>query len=1196
MYLKKLELQGFKSFADKVTLDFEKGVTAIVGPNGSGKSNISDAIRLVLGEQSIKSLRGSKLEDVIFAGSENRKPLGFCEINLTLDNSDGYLPFDYTEVVITRKIFRSGESEFFINKTPCRLKDIYELFLDTGVGKEGYSIIGQGRIDEILSARPEDRRQIFEEAIGISKYRYKKEEAERKLTAANDNLLRLNDIVVELEKQLTTLETQKSKAEEFLKLHKEKRKADISLYIQLAKRSMNQYDALKGKYENLKNQLDVKKIHKINQEENLLYKEKEIHDLKQQLDSEKEEYHNNLREIEIVSGKRELIIEKLRNLEETTELYREELEKAAKRERVLKEELKRIESNVALLHANKEELEEKLRQFQEEYVSLQKKQKNEIEEVEKAKEDIIEILNSIADVKGKLSLNNSLKEEAISRQQNLKKHIEEIQNRIEMLDKEKTKIVEELQFLQKKLDNKNQQRITKQQALQKIDNELILKEDTLKVIKEEIERKRSRLSILEEMDKNYEGYSGTVRNLLKLSENIPSFKENIIGVVGELLEVENTYSTAIEVALGSSIQNIVIKSSEGVAEIIERLKQKDLGRATFLPLDLIRGRGLSQQESNILTEKGVIGVASKLIKYNDNLEEIFNFLLGRVIIVDTIENAVRLSKKYNQAYKIVTLEGEVINPGGAITGGSLKPKLQSIFKRKEEITKLKKEIDSLKNQQEIVGEEIGQKINDKIHVEEQIELLNKEISDISYNITSNDQRRISLEKEIGNLLNQLENYTLEIDELKENVRNYQQEIDRFLKELESLEKEKEQLDALINGFKEKNNKEEENLAILDKEITALKIEIAKIEQKLQNELHNLKDKRQEFDREKNNIVEKEKNIKEIESLKVNLSLEREKLQGEIYKLQQEVEKIQKDISSLEDNIFQEEEDLQKRKEKFSILQQEFTNINEEFHKVEMEMQRFQIEIDNIKNRLWEEYELTLDRAFEEAEEGEISKLRQRADHLAKAIKGLGNVNIDAIEEYKEVKERYDFLKSQMEDIIKAKESLISVIEEANKIIKTKFKDGFEILQIQFKETFRRLFGGGNAELILTDEDNLLETGIEIKAQPPGKKLQTLSLLSGGEKALVAISLLFAMLIIKPTPFCILDEIDAALDDANVERFAEFLKELSRDTQFIVVSHRKGTMMVADAIYGVTMQEKGVSKLLSLKLNTDDKIGGLVKHA
>lgn len=1196
MYLKKLELQGFKSFADKVTLNFEKGVTAIVGPNGSGKSNISDAIRLVLGEQSIKSLRGSKLEDVIFAGSENRKPLGFCEINLALDNSDGYLPFDYTEVVITRKIFRSGESEFFINKTPCRLKDIYELFLDTGVGKEGYSIIGQGRIDEILSARPEDRRQIFEEAIGISKYRYKKEEAEKKLIAANDNLIRLNDIVVELEKQLTTLEAQKSKAEEFLKLHNEKRNTDVSLYVQLAKNFMKQYDDLKEKYESLKNQLDVKKIQRIDQEDNLLYKDKVIHDLKQQLSSKKEEYHNKLREIEIAIGKKELIIEKLKNSEETLELYREELGKAVKREMALNEELKRIESNATVLQNNKQELEQKLEQFQEEYINLQEKQKNEMEEVEKAKEDIIEILNRIADVRGKLSLNNSLKEDSIIRQQNLKKHIEEIQNRIKTFDKEKNIIVEELQILQKKMDEKNQQRIIKQQVLQKINSELNLKEETLKVVKAEIERKKSRLSILEEMDKNYEGYSGTVRNLLKLSENIPSFNKNIIGVVGELLEVENAYSTAIEVALGSSIQNIVIKSSEGVSEIIEKLKQQNLGRATFLPIDLIHGRSLSQQESNILTEKGVIGVASKLIKYTDDLEEIFNFLLGRVIVADTIESAVRLSKKYNQVFKIVTLEGEVINPGGAITGGSLKPKIQSIFKRKEEIIKLKKEIDSLKTQQEILGKEIEQKINDKIREEEQIELLNNEIFDINYNITTNEQKRISLEKEIENLLNQSEAYTMEIDELNENIKNYQQEIDRFFKELESLENEKTRLDALINGIKEKDNKEKENLIILDKEITTLKIEIAKIEQKLQNEIHNLKDKRQEFDRGRNDIIVKERNIKEIESLKGNLSLDREKLQNEIYELQQEVKKVQKDISLLEEDILEKEEDLQRFKEKFSTLQQEFTIINEEFHKVEMGLQRFQIEIDNIKNRLWEEYELTLDRAFEEAYEGEISKLRQMADHLARAIKGLGNVNVDAIEEYKEIKERYDFLKSQMEDILKAKESLISVIEEANKIIKTKFKDGFEILQIQFRETFRRLFGGGNAELILTDEDNLLETGIEIKAQPPGKKLQTLSLLSGGEKALVAISLLFAMLIIKPTPFCILDEIDAALDDANVDRFAEFLKELSKDTQFIVVSHRKGTMMVADAIYGVTMQEKGVSKLLSLKLNTDDKIGGLVKHA
>ncbi|HHW56520.1 MAG TPA: chromosome segregation protein SMC [Clostridia bacterium] len=1196
MYLKKLEIQGFKSFADKVTLNFEKGVTAIVGPNGSGKSNISDAIRLVLGEQSIKSLRGSKLEDVIFAGSETRKPLGFCEINLTLDNSDGYLPFEYTEVVITRKIFRSGESEFFINKTPCRLKDIYELFLDTGVGKEGYSIIGQGRIEEILSAKPEDRRRIFEEAIGISKYRYKKEEAEKKLAAANDNLIRLNDIISELEKQLTILEAQKIRAEEFLKFKQEKRKADVSLYAQLAKKSMAQYDVLNEKYDTLRSQLDVKKMHKTNQEENLLYKEREIREVRQQLDGKKEEYHNRLREIEIVTGKRELMIEKLKNLEETSDLYNEELKKAESRKEILKEELKRIESDIAFLYARKRKLEETLKGYQEKYFELQKKKRQETEEVEKAKEDIIEILNKIADVKGKLSLNSSLKEEAVSRQQNLKEYLDEIQNQIEILNKDKTKTIELIKILQKDLEEKNQQKLIKQQHLQKIDNELILKESTLKTIKEEIERKKSRLSVLEEMDKNYEGYSGTVRNLLKLSENIPSFKESIIGVIGELLQVENAYSTAIEVALGSSIQNIVVKSSESVAELIEILKQKNLGRATFLPLDLIRGRGFSQQEINVLTEEGVIGVASKLIKYDNNLEEIFNFLLGRVLVIDTIENAIRISKKYNQAHKIVTLEGEVINPGGSITGGSLKPKFQSIFKRKEEIAELREELDNLKKKEKILGQEIEQKVKDRIDHQKLIQLLEKEISDINYNITSNSQIKNSLEKETKNLQNQVENYSLEIEGLKGNVINYQQEINHFLEELEILGKEKKQLETLINSFKEKNTKQEEDLSTLDREITTLKIEMAKLEEKLQNELHNLNNKRQELEREKDNIKDKESNIKEIEDLKVSLMADKEKLKNEIYKLQKEVENIQKDIAAIEDDIYQKEEDLQKQKEKFLIFEQDFNKAKEEFHKLEMEMQRYRIEIDNIKNRLWEEYELSLDRAFKEAEEGEISKLRQRSEHLGKAIKELGNVNIDAIEEYKEVKERYDFLKSQMEDIIKAKETLVSVIEEANKIIKVKFKDGFEILQIQFKETFRRLFGGGNADLILTDEDNLLETGIEIKVQPPGKKLQTLSLLSGGEKALVAISLLFAMLLMRPTPFCVLDEIDAALDDANVERFAGFLKELSKETQFIVVTHRKGTMLIANTIYGVTMEEKGVSKLLSLKLNFDDKTGGLVKHA
>ncbi|AIS52552.1 chromosome partition protein Smc [Thermoanaerobacter kivui] len=1196
MYLKKLEIQGFKSFADKVTLNFEKGVTAIVGPNGSGKSNISDAVRLVLGEQSIKSLRGSKLEDVIFAGSEKRKPLGFCEINLTLDNSDSYLPFDYTEVVVARKIFRSGESEFFINKTPCRLKDIYELFLDTGVGKEGYSIIGQGKIEEILSAKPEDRRQIFEEAVGISKFKYKKEEAEKKLAVANDNLVRLNDIIVELEKQLIPLEAQKRKAEEFLRLSKEKRKVDISLYVQLIKNLMKEYEIFSEKYEDLKAQLDDKKA-QINQgQEDLTNKEKEIIFFQRQIDDKKEQYFNKLKDLETINGKRELTKEKLKNLSETSQLHKEELEKAKKKADFLVQELKKIETNVSLLYSTKNVLNKKLKELEEKYSNLQKEQKDRFEEVERSKEEIVDVLNSIADVKGKLSLYNSLKEDVLNREENIKMHIRNAKEQIKKLEEEKSKVESDLNFLSNLLNDKSKEVTVKKEKLHEVSNTLVSFENILKAWKEEYNRKKSQLSLLEEMDKNYEGYSAAVKNLLKLSEFNNDFKENIIGVVGELLEVESIYSTAIEVALGFSVQNIVIRYSNQVGKLIEVLKQKNLGRATFLPLDLVQGKKLSKEESKILNEKGVIGVACDVIKYDSSLDDIFKFLLGRVIVVDTIENAINLSKKYNQSYKIVTLEGEVINPGGAITGGSLKPKVQSIFRRKEEINNLKREIVTLEQGIKELTEAIEKIAKDKTFIEGQIRVIEQEISDINYKINQEKQREWSLKREIENLLSQVESYNIEIKQIKENIYNYQEEISKYLKELTSLENRKEEINALIEGFKETNNENVEILQALEKEITTLKIEIARTEQKLQNEVHNLKEKQQELGREKSNIEDKEKNINDIEALKKTLLSDEEKFEIQIEELQKEIEKIQTEISQLEEELSGNNKELEVYKEKFLILQQEYSDIKEMTHNIEINMQKYQIEIDNIKTRLWEEYELTLEKALQEAEYKEISYLKERANYLSKAIKDLGNVNVEAIEEYKEVKERYDFLKSQMEDIIKARETLISVIEETNKIIKTKFKDGFELIQLQFKETFKRLFGGGHAELILTDENNLLETGIEIKAQPPGKKLQNLSLLSGGEKALVAISLLFAMILIRPTPFCILDEIDAALDDTNVERFAQFLKELSKDTQFIVVTHRKGTMMIADAIYGVTMQEKGVSKLLSLKLNKDSTTGGLVHHA
>lgn len=1189
MYLKKLELYGFKSFADKVSLNFEKGITAIVGPNGSGKSNISDAIRLVLGEQSIKSLRGSKLEDVIFAGSETRKPLGFCEINLTLDNSDGLLPFDYNEVVITRKIFRSGESEFFINKTPCRLKDVHELFLDTGIGKEGYSVIGQGKIDEILSAKPEERRLILEEAIGISKYRYKKEEAERKLVSAEENLIRLNDIVVELEKQLETLKAQKEKAEKYLFLKEQKKEADISLYAQLAKRAIKRYDEFRMQYDALVKKLEEKTREKQEEEKKFLFLEGEVGKLKRRIEEEKDRYHNLLREIEIVSGQKELLVERVKNLEENIKYYSEELEKLEKKKLLLKEELKKSGDRIFRLQEEKNGLQSKLKEMEEKQKNLHRLYREREEEIEKAKADIIEILNQMAEATSKISLNKSLKEESESKRENLISTKKALEQKLKALLLDKKESEGKLTELQKGLFKLEKAKEDLEEKLKRLEEAFKLKERLLKELGEELEKKKSRLFILEDMERNYEGYSDTVKKLFKVAD-----KRGIVGVVGELIEVEESYRQAIEVALGSNIQNVVVENSQKAAELIEILKKHNLGRLTFLPLDLVKGKKLEGEAA--LTEEGVMGIASSLVKYAPSLERVFNFLLGRTLVVDTIETAIHLARKYDQAFRIVTLDGELINIGGAITGGSLKSTNTSILSRRNEIKRLRKDIEELLDSERDIKAEVEVVASEKESVKSELKKLEEQIYINERELEATKQGKDFVEKEIQNLEEKMQDISVEIKELDEIISIYRKEIEEESLKLKALEVEKDKLEELVKGFSGQNSKNRDELSIFEKQLTELKIEIAKVGEKLQNEVNNLKEKEREFKEVLKAIKEKEVQIESMKRSIEKLQIEMEESEKALKSLTVEVEKSREYLSSLEEKLFEEEKGAQKGREKFLALQEEYTSLKEKVHHVEMNMQKFQMEIDNIKQRLWEEYNLALEEIIKEEKEEEITNLRIEVERLNEEIKNLGNVNLDSIEEFRQVKERYDFLKNQMEDIIRARESLLSVIEEASKIIKIRFQDGFEVLRAQFKETFKKLFGGGNAELVLTDEKNLLTTGIEIKAQPPGKKLQNLSLLSGGEKALVAISLLFAMLTMKPTPFCVLDEIDAALDDANVDRFAKALKELSKDTQFIVVTHRRGTMMAADAIYGVTMQEKGVSKLLSIKLNTEDRSGGLLTHA
>jgi len=1191
MYLKKLDIQGFKSFADKVSLDFKPGITAIIGPNGSGKSNISDAIRLVLGEQSIKSLRGTRLEDVIFAGSEKRKPLGFCEINLTLDNSDYVFPFDFSEVVITRKIFRSGESEFYINKTSCRLKDIYELFLDTGIGRDGYSIIGQGKIDEILSAKPEDRRQIFEEASGISKYRYKKEEAEKKLISVNDNISRLKDIIFEIENQLNPLIIQKEKAEKYLAVSKEKKELDISLYVKRIKKLTEEYEKnfveLK-KFEDIqkheKDQIDKEEIF-INNQENEINKEKSKLDLK------KEEFFKKSNEIEIYNGSLQLIDEKLKNNLNTIKLYREEVKKVENKINILVEELKKAKQNVYQISNEKNNATKKLALLVEKYESIQKSEFTRKLQVEQAKEDIVEILNNLAEIKSKINFYNSLKEEALLRQKNINDRIEKLNTEIDMLEQKSSSIynqIEEITDQLKKISKLKSDEEKNYNLLAKEKENLVLVLDNKKRIYNE---KKSRLYALEEMDKNYEGYNSSVKNLLKYTKDNKSVQDNIIGIVGELIKVDNIYATAIEIALGSSIQNIVVKFSSGVQKLIDILKVNNLGRVTFLPLDSIKSKKFF--DPKMLKVNGIIGLASDLIYYDEKLESIFTFLLGRVIVVDTLNNANEIAKKFEYQYKIVTLEGEIINIGGPITGGSLKSKSSNILRRKDEILHLKTEIKNLEKEISEISDMIiktEKKLNKSLN---EIENLDSSISNLNLNKDKSilDIQRIAEDKH--KLKEQIEGFRFENSQIYDNIQNYEKEINDKYREQDSLQKQKVDIENIIAEFKEDQEVESNTSKALEKDITDLKVFIAKSEEKLENEILILKEKQKSIKGEKNYISIKEETIKELIIEKDNLEKDKNEKNYYINNIKKEIKDLESEIKFLESEILKKENLFSDFKINFSIKQKNFVKEQQKYNNLELNIQKIQIELENLKNRLWEEFELTFNNAQKYMIDENIDYLKEKSSQLGNVLKDLGNVNLEAIREYKEVKERYDFLKIQLEDVLKAKDSLIMMIDDTNKIIKSKFKDSFELIHIQFKETFKRLFGGGNAQLVLTNENDILNTGVDIHVQPPGKKLQNLTLLSGGEKALVAISLLFAMILIRPTPFCILDEIDAALDDANVDRFAQYLKDLSKNTQFIVVTHRKGTMMVSDIIYGVTMQEKGVSKLLSIILNKDKAMKGLI---
>lgn len=1180
MYLKRLELQGFKSFADRTVLEFMPGITTVIGPNGSGKSNISDAIRWVLGEQSMKSLRGTKSLDIIFAGTQNRKSLGFAEASLVFDNSDGALPIEYTEVTVTRKIYRSGETGYFINKTPCRLKDVLELFMDTGIGKDGYSIIGQGKIDEILSNKSEDRRHIFEEAAGIVKYRVRKAESEKKLEHTKVNLLRINDILSEIETNIDPLKIQSEKAKKYLNLREELKNIEIGLFL---------YNIEKYKID-LENIVKDEEIYKAqcNDEEGRLER---IKNLKEELKSEVEEITNKIEEISNLGFESQKEIEMLNsdinvsntrilNNKENSKRFEEEISELNTRIAELQEEREQKELKKENLKTNKEKFTKELQEKEEELAKITKKLSSKEIEIEGYKKKVEENTDRRYELQANIS-EQDINYQNYERRQNQIKN--ELSSNISELDGTRLK-KDEISKEFYEIDSKRNKILTELKEInsskEEADKKIKSFENSINMYSSEMRIKESKLKFLIETEKEKEGYIKSVKSLLKDCENIKELGKGMNGVLANVIEVPEEYQTAIEMCLGASLQNIVTETEEDAKRLVEHLRKNNLGRASFLPITSVKGKKIEKIKGN---EKGVIGIASDLIKYSKKYEQIVLNLLGRTVIVDNMETAIKVSKQNSYSFRIITLDGDVINPSGAITGGSVAKKTVNILGRGKEIEKLEKEIAKLKEKIEKLEKEKAEYESSIEDILENAEALEKELQEIEITYATGKQKIIAIDENISRIemrLNKLKEEQSKLEEQKNQATENKKNIE---KEIEGISEENEKLSKIITEFAELNKDNQKYIDDLNFDITNLKISVSsfdesessiqEIQERIDTELENtsksIENKKLQIEQIKQDNFSLEKSIQEIKEKINNIKETVQQSGSKIEEMKKErIEKNQK-LSSQEEEITS----------KFKVIE----DLKAQIVKIEVRKTKLEEDINEIINKMWEEYELTPNNVVDYKKPDNVQLTQKKVKGLRNEIRELGSVNVDSIEEYKILKERYDFMCEQRVDLENTMSKLRKVISDMTGIMKQQFKEQFALINKNFSEVFKELFGGGNASLKLEDEENILECGIEITVQPPGKKLQNMMLLSGGEKAFTAIALLFAILKINPAPFCVLDEIEAALDDVNVYRYAEYLKKFVKDTQFLVITHRKGTMEAADTVYGVTMEESGISKLLSMKL-------------
>lgn len=1179
MYLKKIELAGFKSFADRMVIDFEDSITGIVGPNGSGKSNITEAVRWVLGEQSARNLRGGKMPDVIFSGSDSRKPLNISEVTVVLDNADYYLPVDYSEVSVTRRLYRTGESEFFLNKQACRLKDIQELFMDSGLGKESFSIISQGKVEAIFASKPQDRRGIFEEAAGVLKYKQRKKQAEQKLFATEDNLSRVQDIVYELEDQMAPLKEQSTTAKQYLALKEDFTKLDVAYTAAEMQEAKVAFEQAKGQLEDLNEQLDTI-AHQIQQKEETLQEQR----LKRsQLDQWLEK--NNQTQVSIVEalkkaeGQQEVLQERSKHAQKSAQEYQENLAEINEKIASLENEKTNLVGKLSEKNGEVQSVEKEIEQAQAE---LQKYQKSTKELIEELRAKYVDHMQHQANIGNELkNLEREYTQEMAKNQSSLEKQ-ENIGKDYKQKQEELNDVTSQLEQLQESLSEQRKQFNQLQEKQQSYQKQY---EDTQKKmyqLMDETRQIKARIKSLQDIQENYSGFYQGVRIVLQQRNEL----SGIAGAVAELMEVPADYTLAIETALGAQAQHIVVENEEAAKAGINFLKQRQAGRATFLPMTTIKPRQLSstalEQAQNV---SGFVGIASQLVHFSAEFSAIMQNLLGTTLIAHDLASANDIARAVQFRYRVVSLSGDVMNAGGSMTGGATKRGNQgSLFSQANELQTLKEQAQRSDKRLKTVENQVSEFQQQAKTCQQEMETLRTKGESARLEEQELQTRKNRIVEEMERLNKEQKIYEYENKEVQDFITDYQEKKETLTSQQQSVTDQLQKLQTEMQELNDQDDLIEKRRTDLNQELSEKKAQLAVNKEQTNTLKQQIQTNDQDYSEQKQRKEVLEKQLEALttdvsgheeteESLQKQIATLTEKkddLQQQLHEKRQERDRLYQEISEEDENLSQLN---QQQKEKLA-----------EKTKSEVTKNYQENLLDQRLTYLQEEYHITFEKAQQDYEpmtkdeetRGKIQRLRQK-------IEQLGSVNLNAIEQYEEVSQRYEFLNKQREDLLTAKNQLFTTMDEMDEEVKTRFKDIFEKIREQFKVVFPNMFGGGRAELFLTDPNDLLNTGIEIEAQPPGKKLQNLGLLSGGERALTAIALLFSIIQVRPIPFCILDEVEAALDEANILRFANYLQTFNNDTQFIVVTHRKGTMEACNVLYGITMEESGVSKIVSVRL-------------